>query len=1036
MNIWNPTAPGAINLTDNQIYETCSDLLDGENHYCTPVPSRQTSGVLPAIPPRSTSGETSRNRPTVKCAGVCVAFLLLLVLSVVAIACGGYAVQQIQRLQEEVGTLRGEIGVIRQELRGGAANLNESLFSEVRDRNARLAELESRMQFALNGLEQQVAVNFSLLMTDVQTGFSFLSADVEKNLTLLANISSLDLVELANNVRMNVTMVANELEYLENQTEMRLSNLQSTIYLNISSLEANTGEDLQQLANLTEKILDSLNSTFVEELHRVDTELCTLERSTYLNITQLSANHKRDVEHISSGISLLNTKVSDLTSTTSERSNELQAVISSLSEEAYRNISSLENATTNSITLLSDELARVEIELALEAHGNISQLNLDLRDRLNDVSTTFQERVADLEEETESTFTSINNRTDTRFANLESELQSNLTSLRLSTAQDVAALDNQTLNHLERIEDSFREDLGILSGETYRNLTTLSTITEQRITELDDDTASSLTDLRAAESETRVLLNQTMLETARNFTESRQELEQDILQLRSEIQASFEELNLSDSEILNGLRTLDARINNTSGELNRTEEMLLLLISSETSSLRISLARVGDDVLNVTNQIQNITHLLQAGFNSTDASLLDLQRSHDLLAMESSENITRIMDTTEALRTDLEELAESTRRNISDSATALRTDVQSMLDETMTNLTQLENRITENLDLLNSSLHLEIFDVSLVANSSIENLSANVSNAVLGVYSYINNSIDEIGIRLEVLHATVLGIKVTLNSTGMDVVTLQDQTDDISELVVDLKANVTVMNIELAQNVARAIQEINSNFDYVRDGLFSLEMDTRTNLTEVENGLSYQLQRVENETRSDIASARRETELGIENLRFAAYSNITNSSTALTQALHELNISLLNSLELSVMENVGSLNQVVHFTETNLSLLRSELSFVASNISELKDQAENFRDQQASTSVSINSLNSSIHDLGLKLDATRGNVSEVTNEVELLDGRVRTHLNSTVDLFGGCMEEVSNCSYSPSNTDYQDVCTTPALDINITVSEL
>lgn len=1031
MNIWNP---GAINLTDNQIYETCDDLLDGENHYCTPVPSRQTSGVLSTVPLTSASSETSsRYRPTAKCAGVCVIFIFLLILSFVAIGCGGYALFEIQRLQGEVETLRGEIDTIHMALRGDSVSLNESLSVEVQAQSARLAELKSSLQFALSGLEQQVAENFTLLMADIQMEYSFLSTDVQKNLTLLANISSLELAELANNVRMNVTTVVNELEYLENQTEMRFNYLQSTIDRNISSLEAHMEEGLEQFADLTVERLNILNSSLVEELNRLEAEIFTLERSTLLNISQLLANHKSDFEHLSSEISLLKTNVADLTSTTLQSSNDLQAAISSLSEETYSNISSLKNSTTILVTSLSDELSRVEVELSLEAHGNISQLNLDLRERLGDVSTTCQERVSDLEEETESTFANFNNQTDIRFTNLDNELQSNLTSLRLFAIQEVTALANQTLNYLEHIEDNIREDLGTLSGITYQNLTTLSTVTEQWFMEFENDTISSLSDARAAEEEARVLLNQTVLETARNLAESRHEFEQNILQLRGEIQANFEDLNLSDSEILNRLQALDSRVRNTSEELNRTENMLVLLISSETSSLRISLAHVEDDLSNVTSQVQNISHLLQEGFNSTDILLLNLQHSLHLLATESFENITRLIVADEALGMDLEELAEATRHNISDSVAILRTDIQSMLDITSANLTQLENDVTENFRLLNSSLHLEILDFSSTVSGSVAMLTTDISNALLGVYSYINSSIDDIGIQLEILNATILGLEITLNATSMDVTMLQALANNTIGLVIELKSNVTVMNFELAQDITSAFRDINSNLN---DSLLSLEMATYTNLTNVENGLSYQLQRIENETRADIASSRHETEQGIENLRSAVYSNITSSSINLSQALHDLNVSFLNVLELSIMESMNSLSQVEQNTKTNLSLLRSELGVVSLNVSELMGQAENFIDLQASTSLRINSLNSSICNLGQKLDATRGNVTEVTNELELLDGTVRTHLNSTVDLFGGCREEVSNCFYTPNSTEYQRGCDTPKMAINVTVSQI
>ena len=350
LSVWNP---GAINLTDNQIYETCDEFRESENHYCTPVPSRQTSGVLSttSTTPLTKSEESgSKLRRMLTCIGICIFLLLAFALIFIGIGCGGYAILEIQRLQEEIVVLRSDVATLRRVQGGDVSVLNETIAMEAQVRNTRLTNLEERIQVASIELSKQMAGNFSLLRSDVENGLSSLSDSFQENLTSLANFSFGNFVDLASTLNFNITMVSNKLNQLENETEMTFSNLEDSIYQDFLSLQANTSRDIQQLSNRTEERLASINSQFEDDVRQKDSQILTLERDAYRNISELTSTHKIDFDHLSttrrsdkaSLESLITTSVEDLRNSTLHSNAELVTLLSRLGDETYFNISRFE----------------------------------------------------------------------------------------------------------------------------------------------------------------------------------------------------------------------------------------------------------------------------------------------------------------------------------------------------------------------------------------------------------------------------------------------------------------------------------------------------------------------------------------------------------------------------------------------------------------------------------------------------------------------------------------------------------------------
>lgn len=1022
LNIWNPGAVGT--MEENQIYETCNDFLDGTggatNHYCTPVSSHQTSRGPPNPPLRGTLSRKSFPKqchgPSKKCM-FASSLLVLLLLLVVALGCCGYAILEILKLKDEVRHLKST-------QREDTVSLNNSITAEGEFHRTRFLELDSKIETVSTDLTQQVEATVSLLRSDLQNGLGFLSEDIRDNLTLLANLSSLNLMELVDDVASSFMSLANQLEVLDSKTETSLEEIQNTINNDIASLATQTSDTLQELDDQLEEVVDELNSTLVREIGLVASSVDFLERSTLAMIAQLSVAEKGDFEQLldthqsdtSRLESLITANHDAILTSIAQSSEEDQDAIARLRSEVYRNISDLESSTTDSVLSLAEELALVEVELAREAHDNISRLNSNIQQQLDDITAFTLRNVSNLEAETWNALTNIAIQTEERFTDVESRLRSELSSLNQSLAQELALSVEDTRESLDQLEADFQGDLEAVSSITFQNITSVAARANISIAQLDSDTEASLLRIGSAVNETREQLGNIQLEVARNFTNIGEAFEEERLKFRTEFQASLDSLNSSTSQDLSDLSLLlDSRIEDTLEELDTTESALDSRISSEVSDLRVLLARSEE---NLTSRLQRTDLRLQGHIASTNTSLLFLQDDVRNVEIESHTNLTRSNDD---LTARVSELAFSLNRSVAEAREDLGSD-----------LAELEQDVLAMLDVVNTSLHREIQSVSTTTGISISSLAHNISSELTDVYRSVGANFTEIGLQF---NAALFDVQASLNTTNSDIVSIGI---NLLSLLDNTTANLTALigsNFEATQSsVDLVVEGIGTDINLLRLSLASLDAETRNNITRVENQVLFVLENVENETQTGLDVLRSEHAHDIESLRDVVYANISVATSTFSDTVRELDTSVSDVLEAFQTDYQNRLSELVRATNLSFMEVSTEITQLTNVTSSLSGLASDLGTQQDSTAVSVNSLDSVIRGLTLVLEETRYNVSAVTNGVEQLDSQVQTHLEASVELFSGCVQDTADCTYIPGDTEFQSGCDTPALLLNVTVS--
>lgn len=1034
-------------MTENQIYETCGEL---ENHYCTPVPSRQTSTVLNPVPLASTSSKYSFAHGSRKCATVSLLFLILFALFFVAIGCCGYAIFELQRLQSEVSSLREEISDLRASHVSDVRNLNASILEEARSRQATLLELESRSKESLGELSNTVATNFSRLTSDVSIAFSFLGEDVRTNLSVLSNVSLINLMELADDVWGNFTAVLNVIRELDNQTEGSILQLQDTIDSEISSLDARTSQSLQALANWTEVRVDGLNSTINNEITRVTSQLLSLGNMTSANITQLTARQKTDFEMLvslhqsdtSRLESLIITQIDTLTTNFDQRSTQLETSVTSLRDEASENLTSLENVTRNSIFLLNDEVGRVEMELALEAHGSISQLNMDLRQNLNELSVSFSATLSDLEMQTKTNFSAISDRTFDSINTLQSEFQANLTQLRLSTTQNFEILVNQTQIQFNLLETTFQYGLGNLSVTTVQDLSKLSMNTELSIMNLNSSIMETRQEQVMADSVLQDKIDQFREQVEQNFTDTRQHFNQNIAQLMDDLNSNIEDLNSSDENILNRIDFLDERLGSTNERLNTSVEILQTLIAGKDDRLRTSLATVQADIEQLVKEnVSSLYSSIQELSTTFDATSATLKADIEEVSLESFGNFTVLRHLISTLELQVDEYAEETRTNLSKLAMDTDEALDDVIANSITNLTQLQTDVFQALNTTNASLAQDIWNVFVFVNNSVTELAEVFLSDINETNTLLSQFVMELTYQLNALNSTLIS---TINTNEENFYQLQIILSSTTLLISSLQENTSLLieqNMNITESlISTAIKTLGSRIDLTQTAIDFLEEQAHWNITELEYSLLRMLRNLQNDTQTEIELVRMEVEEEVEDLRLAIQANVTRLSDNISRVTEDLqeasdyaNASLAN-LEASLMQNKNGLTQLAFQVEGSFTTLRETASYLNSNITVLTEMAESTALELNSTNLDVNSLQSDLRDLVLEVGLTQGNVSSVSSQLELLEDSLQTHLNSSVDLYQGCIEHRETCMFNPGFNDYYRECITDPLPINITVS--
>ena len=1042
LNIWgNPAA--TMSFTENQIYERCEDLLDSENHYCTPISSRQTSGtsvVSSTLPLTSTSSKSSfQYNPSKKWITLILICVMLFAISIAALGCGVSAIIEIQKLNDKLGNLEGKIDRFEQFVREDSAKLNESILTESEKRLINLEELENRLEQVIDELSKETQANFTSLTSNIQEDLAQLGGAIRENLALISNMSAMDFRELTSEIQMNFSEVSNFLDQFHNETQINFDDLKSRVHFEIIELDNKIVQNVQELANLTDERIKELNLTTKNEIREIEENLFALGMSVYDNITllttrtkgnfeELTSRHVMDINRVESELS---THINTLRMDVAMNRRYAESNITVLQNEIQQNISNFEIETSDSISVLTDELNRVESELAQTVQVNISQLDTDLQEKLNELTIFVHQSFNSQETEIQAAITNLSDGTNHSLRVLEMQTFLNLTSVLEETSYNFSQLTDQTQLQIEQLESIFQMELSDLTTQLSQNLTEVSILTQLRIVRLDNDTKMALNKLTSVDNQTLEYLNSIQLELSSNINNTRQSIEENLHQLSVNFQTRLSELSSNDSQIFNHLQVLDSDIANIILELHNVINGSIQTLISDTTNLSTILTMTR---FNIMHELQSVNMTLQGLRLSTNTSVILLQNHLEQLAADTLLNITKLENMTLIIEESLSDLANDTQNEINSININTEMSISDVKTELYSNLSKLEFDILIRVDQVNSTLNQEIQSLSLETMNITTSFMKRVTDSINIVYSYVNSTAMDIWIEMSNLNYIVLNINSSLDDT---IINLEDVMHDQASgylVLREVQENLTEL-IRFKEEIQRMMERIDANTRQAANDLISLESQTRENLTEVQNFLLHSLRGLENVTQSSLVQHRVEVDEDITDVRSELAGNISTFSTHLNDIIQYFNVSVSSMIQTSSNECQKSVISLAQITQDNFTFVYDHIYSVTSQTSTLlMGFVSNNTDKINILDSITNTLESGMQELRSELTAAQQNVLSVINETEIIQSSIEAIANSSVDLYGRCIQDVMSCSVTLLDTDYQTGCITDSIPTNIKVS--
>ena len=1013
LNIWNPAV-----LTDNQIYETCEEVMGTENYYCTPVPSRQRNCTQSLT---TASGKNCYKYCTSwKTRTITLTYLIMLILFPILLVCSIYAIAQLQGFQLQIDQLNAELNNIRQVEKDDVGNLSQGILTERTVREAELKKMEDSFAASYASISDELRLNMSQLKSNLLNQIAILRDEVRTNLSVIMTTSSNRIMEQTLSLNYTLLFLSDKFVQFQNQSQMNLLGIQETVKFHNTEFNR-IDSAILELRNFTENEVHNLNVTIGGNIECLRMELWSLQKSTYNNISIVSNTSKSDIDkqysvHIADAHRLevqMSRNISILrTSILQSRSDSLNN-ITVLRDDVQAGLTNLEVVTDNSLMSLRSEVSRVELELAIATHTNITLLNSDIKDSLEELTTLVNKNLTVLEIQMQNRVFDLSKRTEQNISALQMETQSNLSVLLEATQYNISVAVNQIDSHFNQLEVNFKRNLSVLATESSQELASITGILQRDVSQLENYTQLAVHELQSVANMTALHIVRLELQFAGNLAELKTSIVEGLDNLTTEFQIITEGLHLTDSQLFSLLNYQDARTNILGEQQNKSQSYIRLEIANLTTkllSVKVDLSLSMCRLETLETSVMELEH--------TNASLKSLRINLEELAKALNGNLTMVEDVTRRVE---EGLNESIKNRTLELMLNSESNFMNLQSEFSSNISHIEFVLVEMVLRLNSSIYGEIQKVAIRNQEQVSTLTEQHINETNTILNYVNVSIVALNEDREILDIMVNNISMSLNSTIYDLETLLLMLEKTQENFTQLLGN----NME---KVRRSLLLVNkTNAEITMSGLSELKSHIYKNLTILESEISDMILQVKNQSLTSIKSLSSDiTDLSMET---------TQTKMELTNLVQQTENTLQNMLGNLTIDNQEGLDQLKYSSNSNFTLLSTQLDALSIITSALfNEQMNSITIQQIQTNSSLDALNSSIRDLTMQLQQLERNVSSVGAEAEQVAQSFEDFSNSPLTLYAGCLEEREECSFTPATSDFSLGCCTSGRPINITVS--
>lgn len=984
MNIWNPQV-----MTENDIYETCDDVLGTENHYCTPVPT-QNNG-LSSVTSRTALTQPLPGNPIRRhglgwksSAAILLGVIIILVL-VTLLACSGFALSEVSRLQSEMNGLKREIASLRDMGQSNMADLSLLITQEESRREMQLTSLAESLDSMVTNLSNSTAVDIVQLESRLQADLDTLREVLSANLSSVANVSASQYMLLTLSLNSSFSAFSDEFDRFQsdyqanvrrieenmeaqsediNKTNMAVNMLAVTItddlgYLNFSvALKFELVQaEMGNLSSIIQNAIDDAQNTTLEEISKM--------RSDYTaSISRIEGTMEENVRYLEGRIAL----------TEYHAMSNLSVVKDSVNSSLF----DLRTLVRTSVSSLRAELDVVEYELSLATHANITSLGVNFQTELVTALNEVRVNFTQLERMTGERITTLSNSTGRDLRDLHLETQSNLTELVMVTQREIHNAFHASQTQVDQLEASVLANFTRISLLITDNTFELETLFNATVNTLESHISATSTELSR-------LLSQLQGEVLNNVTNLLSMIEMVNSSYRADITEAKNEL----------VFLIHTNVSLLESSTSVTFTSLKNMFAGNISSLELTTHNLIDDLANQSSQnfstlqteihstflqlsestVSNITSLETRTVALLDGFHDDLVRNLSRLRVDAARelNITRFLLEFRISRGENDTLEKIRELQVRDNLTTIL--VEELDLQISQNFSDLLIEIAQNLTRLSSDIHLELNHLNRT-DSDIIAMAHDTEEAINEIYSHNNETRRSI----EVIETDVSNLTTASLLHGVE----------ISSIKNDLKASEKLTNLtfsELRLDIETAVEESSTNFsifyNLTKERLDYIFEDVRSNLVNLESQSSRNITNLRSNVDSIVQSLEQNFTDNILSLESKVRANISDLEIETNSSLLQLNSSLgikLETLSRETEESFTGLMQALNnetrrlsgFINTSIQMLGNDNAFLLQEIDNI--------------SAVVNLITVDIAALSVELNATRENFrnyqQNITHEIQ------------------------------------------------------
>ncbi len=734
--------------------------------------------------------------------------------------------------------------------------------------------------------------NLEKLVSDSSLNLNNSLSEITDIKEYIAN-TSLKLDDIGANFAENISKSSENIADVKNILTLRLDSITSKLF----TMEDNLAKEISGKITEIEQAKDSAAASVNNNIN----ELKTILECLRANIAQSSSNLSTKISEIETSFNERLNEISQLNNEQKVYTDEIKSELKNISDDIQKTQAQIANIDIpKPDTYLSLNLAEVKSSV-----GALTQSSISLSDKINDIGTSFDEKIENFSNEQNENSVELKNilnnvseeisKTQEQIANIDIPKPDTYLSLGLAEVQSsVSALTQSSISLSDKINDigtSFDEKVENISNVQNENSAELKTIlnnvseeiskTQNQISEIeipkpDENIPIEIANIKSALYE----LNNNSI----NFSER-------INELGSAFASKLDDLSSQDAEQKNNATEIKTLLNYISDEIEKTQ--------GDVSNSVIHIAKNREDIFERIEDIKNHISAIKLAMADLNTEASD-KLTEKLFIIESKlyessdiyeQNLTQLQTKLGEYISNVELISEETNSKLLDSASEL-VDIKTNLNEIQDKITYLN---TDQKSFLEENIESIINKIDTLASD----LADNKEDIKSDLKEVVKENIVFVDKGLEYLTMTLNEIK------GEQSENYEGINNIITNKLADIKQEIELLNTDISDIYQSKTENIIKEFEPLKSAILDFtSFDFNEIITELKNQIEVSYLNLLQELNKNLIE-NHDTYVHIEN----TYKDVVSRCSSLQECIDDFsknNLELINSTIAGLDLNVRS----------------------------------------------------------------------------------------------------------------------------------